>query len=699
MLRYHPDTLLQAPKKKHTKTIVAFWGRYEWPVDYYPRFRHCQGLEVTADDTPSMTHAFSHLSKVTELGLSIDNGLGWLSGPDVTWRRKLCRIKPEVFSRLHSGLTFEEEMQNEAWEQLLRHLFELNHPDEKFRALCKLKSLKDLPYMFPPLPSSTRHSSDGPREEMLGGIGGIASDVFSPDLNLRRSDSPTPILQPSSSDSDQNSGHSNREQFTYVFDDLSDGPPEPYKPNPKWESYWHPGDEIVPGHITPNKLTQGQKEWLLETDWAQQAFLSSYTLSIIDNQRTMRNVRVLYIARIPSKYLDMLRRHDFWSALENLKALSIYVTPDWHDIIRKGEDHVWLHRLLPSSSITRFYNLLSEFISPLARVERLRIGWSEGGEYAPGMFARNQHVMPAPVVPAAGQMYPHVSAQMALGQQPPEVIQMHRENSVPHLLDLPYVVHLTLCNCWISFRNLIDLTRNMRSNKLQEIWFDSVSLSSLDNISKYLPSVANQNPPPSQQQQQQQPPPQQPPNGSPTAATASDDSSSPSPTTAEPPHSDPLLWTSDTSEGSWMEYIDRFTPGKTLDQQRYEAGYTPYYQPTLSSAKRDRLDEMHFYTCGYARVLIRALDRPLSGPPTQGLSNRLKKRQKLIAPEMTKHVDRHLGYIISNLRYGEMEGLVEAFGMVEGWPSNCLENKFECVADGQPVGGTGRFTGILKREE
>lgn len=632
-----------------------------------------------------MTYAFSNLSKVNELGLTIDNGLGWLAGPDISWRRKICKSKPDIFRRYHQGLNIDEEMQKEDWEELLRRVWYLNSEDEKYRVLKKLRNLKQIPDLLPPVPSSARSSSDVSREKLLGGLGNIAADeVFSAKLNLSwpswppRDDLSADESEPPIDYLNTNNGYEDS------FDGSTDSEPYVYKPNEENDSYWNPVKKAVPGHITPNKLTQGQKEWLLETDWAQRAFLSSYTLAVIDNGPALRNVHSLLIARMPSKYLDMLRRHDFWSTLENLKRLSIFVTPDWHEIVRKGEDNIYMKRLLPSSSITRFYNLLSEFISPLVRVQRLRIGWSDGGEYAPGLFARNQHVMPAPVVPEAIHMHPDLSAK-ASGDS--KSLQ-EEETAIAHLLELPHVGHLTLSNCWISFKTLMNLTKNLRAQKLREIWLDSVSLSTLNPISKN-PPTGLPNP-----QAQEQP-----------HNAGSGDSSTPSPSSPIEPDSSPLYWTAEhaSREGSWVEYIDRFTPLQTLAQLRHEAGYTlrPPPPPTMN----DRLDVMHFYSCGYAKLNVR--NQNPGPPPGPGLTDRraqniqkfIQERQNAIAPAMVKTTDRFLGTIIPYLRYGELEVLEDAFGLREGWPLDIRQSRFEALWDGQGIGGTGRFSGWHEKDD
>ena len=46
-----------------------------------------------------MSAALSNLTGVVELGLSIDSGLGWLNGPDISDRARTLREKPRIFGK------------------------------------------------------------------------------------------------------------------------------------------------------------------------------------------------------------------------------------------------------------------------------------------------------------------------------------------------------------------------------------------------------------------------------------------------------------------------------------------------------------------------------------------------------------------------------------------------------------------------
>src|SRR6185295_2643216 len=81
--------------------------------------------------------------------------------------------------------------------------------------------------------------------------------------------------------------------------------------------------------IIPANLTKAQKEWLLETEWAQRAFMSSYMLAVIDNPMTFCNVHTLNISQLSDRYIGLLSRHDFWNALPNLANVVLKIIPGW----------------------------------------------------------------------------------------------------------------------------------------------------------------------------------------------------------------------------------------------------------------------------------------------------------------------------------------------------------------------------------
>ncbi|RFU74432.1 hypothetical protein TARUN_7825 [Trichoderma arundinaceum] len=80
-------TLAYPPVKPAQEAIPAFWGIYRWPHETYHRYTDLEGLEQTADETDGMKKALRCLTKVTNLGLCCDAGLGFLVGPDQAVRK------------------------------------------------------------------------------------------------------------------------------------------------------------------------------------------------------------------------------------------------------------------------------------------------------------------------------------------------------------------------------------------------------------------------------------------------------------------------------------------------------------------------------------------------------------------------------------------------------------------------------------
>lgn len=103
MISFLPDAI---PRVFHR----SFWGSYEWSHEHTHRFRICERLETTANRSQSMTVAFSTLSHVNELAISMVDGLGWLSGPDMSWRARFLKTKPPVFRSTDSQVCKSKEL-------------------------------------------------------------------------------------------------------------------------------------------------------------------------------------------------------------------------------------------------------------------------------------------------------------------------------------------------------------------------------------------------------------------------------------------------------------------------------------------------------------------------------------------------------------------------------------------------------------
>ncbi|KAM3422958.1 hypothetical protein BST61_g438 [Cercospora zeina] len=97
------NQLARPPIKKELDHVTSYYGSYEWPHQQYTRFAGLAGLERTADETLRMKSAFSNLGRVQDLGLSIDAGLGWLNGPDMSVHARVFQRPSSVFGT--SGLS------------------------------------------------------------------------------------------------------------------------------------------------------------------------------------------------------------------------------------------------------------------------------------------------------------------------------------------------------------------------------------------------------------------------------------------------------------------------------------------------------------------------------------------------------------------------------------------------------------------
>jgi hypothetical protein len=212
--------------------------------------------------------------------------------------------------------------------------------------------------------------------------------------------------------------------------------------------------------MVPAKLTELQKEWLLEMDWAQRAFLSSYMISVINNLITFSTIHTLNISRISDRYVPMLNRMDFWDTLPSLNNLVLRVIPSWHSVHRHNAG-AETPEVDPAGAIDPFHALLQKDVSQLKNVTHLTIGWATGGEHAEGIFARNRNILPSPLLSA--------DAAICIDHQTLRVL----------LLQFPFVEHLILENCWLTPSALSEFLNLHDALRLKDVVFESVSLTAL----------------------------------------------------------------------------------------------------------------------------------------------------------------------------------------------------------------------------
>ncbi|PVH96714.1 hypothetical protein DM02DRAFT_569144 [Periconia macrospinosa] len=421
------DALVNAPKKTLTEEHTSFWGSFRWPHAEYCRFDDVAGLETAADETPRMTTAFSELSKVQELALSIDSGLGWMNGPDRSIRAQVLQKPPAVFGTLKKIPDRRSQAQQELWDYI-----EASH--KAARIDVKLASLYK--YARRALPDMTEAiAAAGEQPEM---------PFLDPPL-VRNA-----VLYKESDGQSLPSDPNLLDQLTPT----STSPPTGIL----FTSTKTPNSAQLKSPLLPTSLTIAQKEWLLETEWAQGAFVSSYMLSVIDNPTTFRNVHTLNISRMSDRYIHLLTRPDFWDALPKLKTVTLMVIPSFRKVSKDEAGCVDTRSTSPEEAIVPFYQLLSKVVSKRRNITDLTIGWATGGEHAEGVHARNKLILPAPLTTRA------------------EAVSQDAEVLKNGLLRLPFVEKLTLKNCWLTPSALVQFCEIHDKLSLEHLVLNSVSL-------------------------------------------------------------------------------------------------------------------------------------------------------------------------------------------------------------------------------
>ncbi|KAF2466328.1 uncharacterized protein BDR25DRAFT_306154 [Lindgomyces ingoldianus] len=440
------DSLARPPEKTLTENLTSFWGNYEWPYEQYTRFEDVAGLESAADETPRMKEAFTELKKVRELALSVDSGLGWLTGPDRSIRARILQRQPEVFGRSKKIPDRRAQAQLELWDHV-----ESSHraaeSDVRLATLYKIEGNRAMAELLDP---NMQHRGQPEMPYLDPRIINEAIQHDAADAQV-----------PSSFDDPD------------TLDRLVMMPSSPGL-GILFSSTTTPTDfGQLQSPIIPKNLTKAQKEWLLETEWAQRAFLSSYMLSIIDNFTlgTFQHVHTLNISQLSDRYLPTINRQDFWNALPSLKKVILLVIPGWRTVAKDEAGFVETPTVSPSSNINAFYELLRNINGrrdvvgkdrvKRCNIEKLTFGWVGGGEHAEGVHARNRNLLPAPLL----------QADVATEQDAAIISQ--------RILQFPYVEELTLKNCWITPPVLRQLVQQHDKLSLKSLVLDSVSLTAM----------------------------------------------------------------------------------------------------------------------------------------------------------------------------------------------------------------------------
>ncbi|KAH7128442.1 hypothetical protein B0J11DRAFT_567056 [Dendryphion nanum] len=680
------NSLNQPPRKPLTENHTSFWGSYDWPVVEYHRFEDVAGLESAADETLVMKTAFSELTKVRELALSVDSGLGWLNGPDRSIRARILQQPPTVFGRKHKLLDRRSEAQKELWDHInLSH--KKNGSDIKEATLYRtdpkrpLVNFRELSYNVVQQPLMPYMDS-----QLIHG----APTSHTADITIPSSFDDPDVL----------------ERFLLPHSALGTGF--------IYTSLMAPSDAAqLMSPVIPAELTRSQKERLLETEWAQRAFTSSWILSIIDNPGTFEFIHTLRVSQLSDRFLPIFQRRDFWDNLPNLNELTLKVIPGWRDVFRDDKvGHVKTPRISPSDGIDLFYNLLKDTISTRSNIKKLTVGWVTGGEHAEGVHARNRLLLPAPILPKSmfkvgrtpdtmSNTTNNETTHTMTTTETDATTDTEKDNGIieESLLRFPYVTDLTFVNCWFTPPVLTQLVRQHDKFNLKNLVLDSVSLTPILRPVVYVHHANNaQNHHPQQNQPQVQinvagfqalqAAAHQTTQQAANAISNGNANGNALPHAIPPAASGPLSQLRIAPrEGSWLNILDIISPGINLTD----------FQSQFSRADPERitsLETIRFVSCGYAILPYAQTDQNnIFGHSYR--SHYFTKRANLLAPAMLSAKCSHLGEIVQEGHEAELAALAAGWDFKLGWDD--LEAAIAPEFDGVLSGGTGRFSGVVAR--
>lgn len=730
------------------KTSQGFYPKtFVWPDTHSYVDPSTKKLELTAEKIKPMQEAIAHLTNVNELALSLDSGLGWLSGPDASDRVKIFTDKSEVFGRKNAQSR--EQMAREWLESLEVKVSDLpkrdQHIFESYEKSLRLVSPHYSHYLHIVVDYMRKYAcgslditdsqvcghvkkhledndllADGqnihvyndivdllqivigclkigflkPMPEALSTPGGPtllskrrgvqrhkgASRMFDSRQYTSSTASPSRRVPSATVTCQLDRRHLGRLASTEPtitaifggidFEEERDPRLEDKKPKPP--------------SLEPNNLSLRQKQWLKEFGWVQNALIGSLITSVIRNSTNLATIHVLNLAKLSSSFLGRLYDDDFWKSLPNLRNLIMMVSPDWREIVAAYEGDFQAHEVNPSRTVTSFYQLLIG-LSKKKSIESLTLGYIGGGEHGTGLFARNRHLLPAPIVDSS---------------------------AATTVIAFPHVKRLKFKNCWFVPAVLDHFIGTMEHLVLKSLKFESVSLLAAGGQWIKFPFTFKGWPSGF--------PPQQEPGltpiyvgfgvPQPSAITLAFKSAL-EPMTLDAdgqpcPAEDAQWWNQVPHKNTWARFINEFTPGLTVDEKRAKwlerhSRKRKRAMPEAnqhSGAKRGKIPFLEFVSCGYAKLVIQDLGSNVNvlashvalSDPDNG---QLEQRRTQLAQYMMTSNDPFLADILPLISEQEAMLLTEAFGMTLGWGDD--HRQFWNGEDGKAVGGTGRFSGLL----
>ncbi|TWU74698.1 hypothetical protein ED733_004871 [Metarhizium rileyi] len=668
-LELDEDSLAYPPIKPIQEAVPAFWGIYRWPHENYYRYADLEGLEQTADETEGMKAALRCLTRVQNIGLCCDAGLGFLLGPDK--RAQSSHKHHPVFAtvdwRLHqrsAQSAHRPSITVADFNDVARNKHESIFSNPKALRITMLERMaKDVGY-------SGQEVSEAVRIMLATENVNLAN--FNSDEG---SASPASNLRP-----DGLVGH------LLPFD------------SPK---------DAVDSPLVPTSLTKAQKEMLLELEWAHRAMIQSYVLGLIDNASAgcFEHLTTITIAKIPGSHVHLLCRNDLWGAISSLKNVSIGVIADWRKVTVSSPGVIDDSSISPVESVSQVFTLLSAHVGKRRNVESIHFEWICGGEFAPSWFQRNSYILPVPFVKHSNEMITPTAVR----------------DETSSLLQLPHVKHLSLKNCWSSPHVFLQTIRQFALSSLESLELESVSLSgppttvAQATLHQETAAVANQAVVALMEEDD------------PDVDTTQDGSVPELIVPPLPPQNFPIYPPSDDAQDlsvnrlqqpdlfTWAGLVDHFSPNIKLRQllagqsdpntlstalaERVRAVYQ--YIPHTADLRGDEyrycLRCISFRSCGYVSVDAPYLNTRAVLPESLYGHGIIHSAESEISNQMQTCKDQLLAKTTQYMTLQEQGILTNGFGMSMGWAGVYDKQLInDAMLDGVKSPGLGRFSGLIE---
>ncbi|GKT66694.1 F-box domain-containing protein [Colletotrichum tofieldiae] len=435
-LEIDEESLAYPPIKPTQKAITSYWGIYRWPHESYLRYTELEGLEQTADETASMKEALRCLAQVQELGLCCDAGLGYLLGPDQ--QLESPPLPHPVFG-----------LRNLRYRTLQRRLARADSDAMNARKLA-FESPRDFKYtVLESMVRNAGYTQDQAKDAIAMLLSTENVSLTNIDFDERTAAAAAALANPESQGTNR-----------VILQHVNAGPDQDHDENFARTVVAALNDSTAGHPLQPRNLTRGQKEMLLELEWAHRALIQSYVIALIDNARlnSFNSLTTLTIAKIPSSHIFMFQRPDFWRSLPNLTNVALAVVADWRQVAKVAPGCVEDTFVSPVDSVTKVHRLLQDHVGQQENIKFLHFEWICGGEFAPGMTQRNLYVLPVPICSPEQMVHPETAKLPGV------------------LLSLPHVKHLSLKNCYATPHVFLQAIRTMAQQSLQKLELESVSL-------------------------------------------------------------------------------------------------------------------------------------------------------------------------------------------------------------------------------